>query len=59
MINNKKINIVVGPEGGFSENEVNYLTKKGYIRVSLGKRILRSETACFDLISKIAFMVER
>jgi len=58
-LNNKKINIVIGPEGGFSENEVNYLTKKGYIRVSLGKRILRSETACLDLISKIAFMVER
>jgi len=58
-LNNKKINIVVGPEGGFSENEVNYLEKKGYIRVSLGKRILRSETACIDLISIIAFMSER
>lgn len=55
----KKINIVVGPEGGFDESEVDYLVKKGYKRVSLGKRILRSETACIDLISIISFMGER
>ena len=55
----KVINIVIGPEGGFSQKEVNYLVKKGYTRVSLGKRILRSETACLDLVSKIAFMSER
>ncbi len=55
----KKINIVIGPEGGFSESEVRYLENKGYKRVSLGKRILRSETACLDLVSIIAFMLER
>lgn len=58
-LTNKKINIVVGPEGGFSEKEVDYLLNKGFIKVSLGKRILRSETACLDLISIIAFMAER
>ena len=58
-LTNKTINIVVGPEGGFSIKEVEYLVNKGYTRVSLGKRILRSETACLDLISKIAFMNER
>lgn len=58
-LTNKKINIIVGPEGGFDDNEVDYLVNKGYIRVSLGKRILRSETACLDLISIIAFMGER
>ena len=57
--NNKIINVVIGPEGGFSEKEVNYLVNKGYIRVSLGKRILRSETACLDIISKISFMSEK
>ena len=55
----KIINIVVGPEGGFEESEVDYLVEKGYKRVSLGKRILRSETACIDLIAIIAFMGER
>lgn len=58
-LKNKNINIVVGPEGGFSDKEVKYLVEKGYIRVSLGKRILRSETACLDLISIIGFMAER
>ena len=58
-LENKIINIVIGPEGGFSEKEVNYLVDKGYIKVSLGKRILRSETACIDLVSILAFMSER
>ena len=58
-LNNLKVNVVIGPEGGFSNSEVDYLVKKGYIRVSLGKRILRSETACLDVISKIAFMSEK
>ena len=58
-LNNKVINVVIGPEGGFSEKEVNYLVNKGYVRVSLGKRILRSETACLDIISKISFMSEK
>ena len=58
-LNNKKINIVIGPEGGFSPNEVKYLNDLGYKSVSLGKRILRSETACIDMISIIAFMAER
>ena len=58
-LNNLRINVVIGPEGGFSNKEVDYLVKKGYVRVSLGKRILRSETACLDIISKIAFMSEK
>lgn len=36
---------VVGPEGGFSEAEVDTLLKGGFQAVSLGKRILRWETA--------------
>ena len=41
----KKILILVGPEGGFSEKEVQGLVNKGFISVSLGERILRTETA--------------
>lgn len=41
----KKILILVGPEGGFSEKEVQGLVNKGFISVSLGNRILRTETA--------------
>lgn len=35
----------VGPEGGFSENEVRLLVSTGAKHLSLGKRILRVETA--------------
>ena len=41
----KGVNIVVGPEGGFSAEEVQTLIEKGFISVSLGNFILKSETA--------------
>lgn len=41
----KKINLVVGPEGGLSEEEVTQLQSLGAVSASLGKRILRTETA--------------
>lgn len=40
-----KMSIFIGPEGGFSEAEVEFAENKGIIPVSLGKRILRAETA--------------
>ncbi len=39
------ISIIVGPEGGFSEKEVEMARRYGIITVSLGPRILRAETA--------------
>ncbi len=41
----QKINLIVGPEGGLSEDEVNQLRDLGAVSASLGKRILRTETA--------------
>ena len=41
----RKVMIFIGPEGGFSEEEVSLAKKSGVIPVSLGKRLLRSETA--------------
>lgn len=38
-------NLFVGPEGGFSEEEISLASKNGYTHVGLGKRILRAETA--------------
>ncbi len=40
----KEIGIIVGSEGGFELEEVEYAAKKGIIAVTLGKRILRTET---------------
>lgn len=48
------INILVGPEGGFSPLEVETVIKWGYTSVSLGKTILRSETAAITSVALIA-----
>ena len=53
------ITIVVGPEGGFDSSEIDFLNENGFINVSLGKRILRSETAPLYMLSVISFMNER
>ena len=43
--NAKSILIAIGPEGGFSKEEVELAKKSGFKPASLGKRILRTETA--------------
>lgn len=52
------IAIVIGPEGGLSEEEVEQLTNSGAISVTLGKRILRTETASLVLLSDIIYEFE-
>lgn len=50
----KGVNVFIGPEGGFSEDEITRAERKGFRVVSLGRRVLRAETAaivaCFSLI---------
>lgn len=41
----ENIAVMIGPEGGFEEGELEYARNKGVFLVSLGPRILRSETA--------------
>lgn len=41
----RKVLFIIGPEGGFEETEIEYLVKNGAEIVTLGKRILRAETA--------------
>ena len=55
----KSISILVGPEGGFSTQEIDNLTKQGFIRTSLGKRILRAETAAIYALSVLGYLLER
>ena len=47
--------IVVGSEGGFSKEEAEMAKAKGFALVSLGKRILRAETAAVALTSVVMF----
>lgn len=54
----KKIAILVGPEGGISEEEWQLAKDAGFQSVSLGKRILRTETAGFCLLSYLMLHLE-
>ncbi len=47
--------IVIGSEGGFSRAEEELASKKGFSSVTLGKRILRAETAAVALTSVVMF----
>lgn len=53
--NDKKIAVFTGPEGGFEEREVKLLTDSGAVCATLGKRILRAETAPLVALSAIMF----
>ena len=57
--NKKSISIIVGPEGGFDDKEFKEFDKLGIVPVSLGKRILRSETACIYALSILEYFKER
>ena len=50
-IKNGNIHIIIGPEGGFEEKEINAILNIGGKPVSLGPRILRTETAGIVVIS--------
>lgn len=52
----KNVDIVIGSEGGFEPSEVEELGKLGFTAVSLGKRILRCETAPIAAISVLMNM---
>jgi 16S rRNA (uracil1498-N3)-methyltransferase len=51
----KKIFFVIGPEGGFSQGEVDEAKRAGFIPVTLGKRILRAETASLCFLSIVQY----
>ena len=51
----KKIYVIVGPEGGFTEGEVRLAEEKGFIAVKLGQRILRTETAAITIVGILQY----
>ena len=51
----RRIALFIGPEGGFEEDEVACLVEKGAKVVSLGPRILRTETAGMAMVAQILF----
>lgn len=57
-ISNQQFNLMVGPEGGFTPDEVSLAQQAGYKSVSLGKRILRLETAALFAAGLVIFELE-
>ena len=53
-----KVAVMIGPEGGFSEQEVLVATNSGANVISLGKRILRTETASITALSMFMLYAE-
>lgn len=60
--NNKKekvkIGIVIGPEGGLESQDVEMMKEKGAKVITLGKRILRTETVALNMLSIIMYELE-
>ncbi len=54
----KNIGIVIGPEGGFDQEEINHLMATEAKIISLGRRILRTETAGMTLLANIMIQIE-
>jgi len=54
-INYTKINIVIGPEGGISPKEEDYLNSIGFNSISLGNNIMRVETVPIFILSVINY----
>ena len=54
-----KIGIVIGPEGGFEESDIKLLKESGAKIVTLGDRILRTETVALNVLSIIMYEFEQ
>ena len=54
----RDIAVFIGPEGGFDPMEVKFAENHGVLPVSLGRRILRTETAAIAVLSMIMIRLE-
>ena len=53
--NGKKIIVLIGPEGGFTEREVREIKSAGGVSVTLGKRVLKTDTAAISVLAMINY----
>ncbi len=52
------VSLLIGPEGGFSEEEVREAESAGFVRTGLGQRILRVETAALAAVAMVTYHFE-
>jgi 16S rRNA (uracil1498-N3)-methyltransferase len=55
----QSVAIFIGPEGGFDEKEIAAATEAGLCPITLGRRILRTETAGMTVLSVLMFQLEK
>lgn len=53
------IHLMIGPEGGFTHEEIRLAEKHGFVRTTLGRRILRAETAAIVSAALVQFLAEQ
>ena len=54
----QEIGILIGPEGGFEEAEIEMAKEAGIVPITLGKRILRTETAGPAVLAILMYLLE-
>jgi 16S rRNA (uracil1498-N3)-methyltransferase len=54
----QSVGILIGPEGGFSGAEIAETDSLGFFRISLGRRILRTETAGLATLAMLVFQLD-
>lgn len=52
----RSVLLVIGPEGGFSDEEANLAKERGFHSVALGRRTLRAETAAVAVVAVAQFI---
>ena len=55
QLKNEKILVIVGPEGGFSAEEIGMFENYNLPKLGIGKLILRSETAVISALSNVIY----
>ncbi len=54
----ESVAVFIGPEGGFEEKEIAAAMERGFLPVTLGKRILRTETAGFTVLAWLMYHLQ-
>ncbi|WP_300285954.1 16S rRNA (uracil(1498)-N(3))-methyltransferase [uncultured Alistipes sp.] len=59
LLPGRRIQILIGPEGDFSPEEIALASRSGFVPVSLGESRLRTETAALAAVHSVAFVNEK
>lgn len=59
IVPGESVGIFIGPEGGFADEEIGQAMERGAVPITLGRRILRTETAGFTVLSILMFTLEQ